>query len=78
MLSNYNRANGVAVFVAGRVCGNRLLERLMSSSPISCPHSHESVIFSYFWHSYFLRYTHYVDYMNMHAINMWLTDASGR
>ena len=34
--------------------------------------------FSYFWHSYFLRYGHFVEYMNMHAMNMWLTDASGR
>ena len=40
LVSNYNRANGVA--------GNRLLERLMSPSPksrlCSRPHSHESVI----------------------------------
>ena len=33
---------------------------------------------SFFWHSYFLRYGHFVEYMNMHAMNMWLTDASGR
>ena len=33
--SNYNLANDVAVCVAGRVCGNRLLQRLMSPSPKS-------------------------------------------
>ena len=35
----------------------------------SRPDSHESVIFSYFWHSYFLRYGHFVEYVNMHAMN---------
>ena len=25
----------------------------------------------------FLRYGHFVEYMNMHAINMWVTDSSG-
>ena len=34
-LSNYNRANDVAVLPSVRVCGNRLLERLMSPSPKS-------------------------------------------
>ena len=29
-----------------------------------------------FWHSNFLRYGHFVEYMNMHAVNMWLTDAA--
>ena len=33
--SNYNRANYVAVCVAGSVCGNQLLERLMTRSPKS-------------------------------------------
>ena len=63
-ISNYNRANDVAVCV----CGNRLLERLMSPSPksqVMRPYSHESVIFSYFWHSYFLRYGHFVEYACM-------------
>ena len=32
--------------------------------------------FSYFWHSYSLRYGHFVQYINMHAMNMWLTDAA--
>ena len=31
----------------------------------SRPHSHES----YFWHSYFLAYGHFVEHMNMHAIS---------
>ena len=43
MISNYNRANDVAVWPCvclvvcpfGRVCGNQLLERLMSPSPKS-------------------------------------------
>ena len=39
LVSNYNRANDVAVWpsgrLAGRVCGNRLIERLMSPSPKS-------------------------------------------
>ena len=34
----------------------------------SCPHSHELVIFSYFWNSYFLTYGQFVEYMNMHAV----------
>ena len=42
------------------VLDRKLLERLMSSSPkyrlCSCPHSHESVIFSNFWDSYFSSY----------------------
>ena len=71
--SNYNRAN---VWL----CGNRLLERLMSTSPKS-RYVRVSIImnrsfFSYFWHSYFLRYGHFVEYMNMHAMHMWLTDAA--
>ena len=66
--SNYNRANDVCA------CGVRLLERLMSTHQnrrlCSRPHSHESVIFSYVCcHSYFLRYGHFVEYMNMHAMN---------
>ena len=32
----------------------------------SRPHSHESD-FSYFWHSYFLTYGQFVEYMNMHV-----------
>ena len=47
--------------VAGRVCGNRLLKRLMSPLPKSRAHSHESVIFSFFWHSYFLRYGQFLN-----------------
>ena len=50
--SNYNRANDVAVWPCQRVCGNRLLKRLMSPSPKSQvmfgPYSHESVIFFVF------------------------------
>ena len=34
--------------------------------------------FSYFWHSYLLRYGHFVEYMNMHAMNMQLTVVVGR
>ena len=37
----------------------------------SRPHSHESVIFSYFWHSYFWTYGQFVEYMNMHAAGCW-------
>ena len=40
-------------------------------------HSHESVIFSYFWHSYFLRYGKFVEYRNMHAMNIQLTVVVG-
>ena len=43
----------------GYVCARILMTRWFSS---------------YFWHSYFLRYGHFVEYMNMHAMNMWLTD----
>ena len=47
--SNYNRANDVAVWPCQRVCGNRILKRLMSPSPKSQvmfgPYSHELVIF---------------------------------
>ena len=28
------------------------------------------MISSYFWQAYFLRYGHFVEYMNMHAMNM--------
>ena len=40
-------------------------------------HSHESVMFSYFWHSYFLRYGHFVEYINMHAMKIQLTVVVG-
>ena len=70
-ISNYNRANGVA--------GNRLLELLMSPSSKSqymfaSEFSWIGDLFSYFWYSYFLRCGHFVEYMNMHAMNMqrWL------
>ena len=52
------------------MAGNRILEQLMSQSPksrlCSRPHSHAPVIFFIvFWHSYFLRYGHFVEYMNI-------------
>ena len=34
------------------------------------------MIFFVFLHSYFLRYGQFVEYMNMHATYMWLTDAA--
>ena len=46
----------VCVYVS-HVLDRKLLERLMSPSPLcSRPHSHESVIFSNFWDSYFSSY----------------------
>ena len=39
----------------------------------SCPHSHKSVIFSYFWRSSFLSYGNFVEYMNMHAASCLTT-----
>ena len=61
-------------------CGNRLRQRLMAPSPKSqvmfasaCSRIGD---FFVFWHSNFLRYDHFVEYMNMHAMNMWLTDAA--
>ena len=64
----------MCVAVCACVCGNMLQERLISPSPKSqvmfaAAHSHESVIFAYFCHSYFLRYGHFVEHMNMHAMN---------
>ena len=38
----------------------------------SRPHSDDSVIFSYFWHSYILTYGQFVEYMNMHTAGCWL------
>ena len=54
-------------------CGNRLLERPMSPSPKSqvvfaSAFSSIGDFFSYFWHSNFLRYGHFIQYMNMHAM----------
>ena len=52
----------------------------MSPSPKSqvmfAVHSHESVIVFVFLSFILLRYGHFVEYMNMHAMNMWLTDAA--
>ena len=67
--------------MAGLVCVatdsyNGWCHRRQNRRLCSRPHSCESVIFSYFWHSYFLHYGHFVEYMNMHAMNMWLTDAA--
>ena len=36
----------------------------------SRPHSHESVIFSYFWDSYFLSYGEFIELINMHAMKL--------
>ena len=51
----------------GSVLDRKLLERLMSPSTknhslCSRPHSHESVIFSNFWDSYFLSYGEFVEF----------------
>ena len=71
------------VWLAVCVCGNRLIERLMSLSPNS------QVMFAsaFSWISDFFVFLAFIvfklrplcfEYMNMHAMNMWLTDASGR
>ena len=50
-----------------RPCGSRLLKRLMSPSPISQVMFASAFSwiddFSYFWHSYFFRYGHFVEYV---------------
>ena len=63
MQSTYNRASDVCMYVCvyvSHVLDRKLLERLMSPQQnrrlCSRPHSHESVIFSNFWDSYFSSY----------------------
>ena len=67
-VSNYNRASDASV----RMCGNQLLERLMSPSQksqvYSRPHSHES-FFSVFLAFIVFTYGHFVEYMNMHVMS---------
>ena len=73
--SNYNRANDVAgrqptpttadvtvTKIAGYIRVRILMNRWF--------------FLSYFWHSYFLRYGHFVEYMNMHAMN-WCSCGCG-
>ena len=66
--SNYNRASNVGGWLAGRMCGNQLLERLMSPSP----KSHVMFASAFSWIGDFFivfTYAHFVEYMNMHAMS---------
>ena len=70
MSSNYNRSNDLAVCMA--VCVWQQTPRTADVTKI------DGILmnrwfFSYIWHSYFLRYGRFVEYVNMHAMNMQLT-----
>ena len=75
--SNYNRANGVAVCVWQPTI--RTADVTVTKSPVMFAFEFSRIgnLFAYFWHSYFLRYGHFFEYMNMHAMNMqrWLGGA---
>ena len=53
-----------------------LCHRHQNSRLCSRPHSHESVIFFRIFGIHSVYAGHFVEYMNMHAMNMWLTDAA--
>ena len=63
----------LAMYVS-RVLDRQLLNGLCHSHEncrlCSRPHSHESVISSYFWDSYFLSYGEFIELINMHAMKL--------
>ena len=67
-ISNYNRANDVAGWLATDSY-NRWCHRHQNRRLCSRRHYHESMIFFVYLAFILLRYGHFVEYMNMHAMN---------